>query len=138
MPRRAVSQQRSTQRRIPRRSSGSTFLRNPSYRTATVYTATVTNGGSLPTAPSISIAGPVAAASMYFENATAGKTVWVNTTVGSGQTLTVDFSTRTVTLAGATLSGVVSVDSRWWDLAPGNNTVRSNVGASVSFRDAFA
>lgn len=139
MPQRAVRQQRSTQRRSARQRKGTTrFVRNPNYRTSTVFSGTITNTGTIATAPSISIAGPVVPASIYFENATAGKTVWINQAVASGQTLTVDFSTRTVTLAGATVTGVVTIDSRWWELAPGANTVRSNVAASVTHRDAYA
>lgn len=140
MPRRAVAQQRITvpKRRPVQPRRRVRTVRNPSYRAATVYSATVTNGGIIATSPTISIAGPVTPSTIYFENATAGKTVWINQTVGSGQTLSVDFSTRTVTLSGTTVTGVVTVDSRWWDLAPGANTVRSNVAATVTHRDAYA
>ena len=130
--------QRMTQRRSPRPRDGAhRNVRNPSYRTATVYSGTANNTGVSATAPTITIAGPVAASTVYFENATAGKTVWINITVGSGQTLSVDFSTRVVTLAGVTQTGVVSIDSRWWDLAAGNNTIRSNVAATVTWRPAY-
>lgn len=138
MPRRAVPVQRfraPRHRSTPQRSVGA---RNPSHRAATVYSGTITNSGTVATAPSISIAGPLTTPTVYFENATAGKTVWVNVTVGSGQTLVVDFAARTVTLAGVLLSGVLSVDSRWWDLAPGANTVRSNVTATITHRDAYS
>lgn len=137
MPRRGVAQQ---VHRAPRRqaTSGRTVnFRNPAARSATTYTATVTNSGSVATSPTISIDGPLTATSVFFENVTAGKTVWINQTVGAGETLSVDFSTRTVTLEGVTVTGVVSVDSRWWELAPGGNTIRSNVAASVSHRDAY-
>lgn len=138
MPRRAVPVQSfrtPRHRSIPQRSIGA---RNPNHRAGSVYTATITNNGTVATAPAITISGPLSVPTVYFENATAGKTVWVNQTVGSGQTLTVDFGARTVTLAGVTLSGVLSVDSRWWDLAPGANTVRSNVAATVTHRDAYS
>lgn len=135
MARRGVAQQ---VHRAPRRQvtgGRSTSFRNRA--AATTYTATVTNNGSVATSPTISIDGPLTPTTVFFENVTAGKTVWINQAVGAGETLSVDFSTRTVTLEGVTVSGVVSVDSRWWELAPGNNTIRSNVGASVSHRDAY-
>lgn len=137
MPRRGVAQQSF---RAPRRQASigrTTTVRNPAGRTATIFSGTVTNGGTIATHPIISIAGPVAPSTIYFENATAGKTVWINQAVADGQTLTVDFATRTVTLAGVSVTGAVSIDSRWWELAPGANTIRSNVAASVSHRDAF-
>ena len=133
MPRRAVSQQvyRARPTRQPSRST--TSQRNPA--AGTTYSGTVTNSGTVETAPTITVSGPAAAP--FFENVTAGKTVWVNVAVPSGQDLVVDFATKTVTLNGVTQSNAVGVDSRWWTLAPGANTIRSNVAASVSHRDAF-
>ena len=138
MPRRAVAVQRFTARRPAIIRARSRLRRNPAYRAGTVYSASVTNAGST-ASPSftVSIAGPVTPTGVYFENATQGKTVWISTAPASGQTLTVDFSTRTVTLAGSTLSGVVTIDSRWWDLSAGVNTIRSNVAATVTHRDAY-
>lgn len=137
MPRRGVAQQVHSAPRRQATSGRTTTFRNPAARSATTYTATVTNSGSVATAPTISIDGPLAPTTVFFENVTAGKTVWINQAVGAGETLSVDFATRTVTLEGVTVSGVVSVNSRWWELAPGDNTIRSNVGASVSHRDAY-
>ena len=136
MPRRVVAAQRFSapaRRAVRPRSS---TLRNP--LTQTVFSATVTNSGTVASAPVISIAGPLSTPTVYFENATADKRVTLNITVGAGQTLSVDFATRIVTLASVEQSGVVTVESRWWDLAPGANTVRSNVAASVSHRNAFS
>lgn len=139
MPRRAVSQQRFTPRRslAPRRGRSS-VTRNPAYRAATVYSATVTNSGTVATAPTISYTATGSVASVYFLNATAGKTIWINQPLVNTDVLSVDFAARTVTLNGVTVSGVLSVDSRWWDLAPGANTVRSNVPASITHYNAYS
>lgn len=138
MPRRAVAQQRYTApRRQPTRPS-SRIRRNPAYRAGTVYTATVTNAGTLATAPTISYTSASSYASVYFENATAGKTVWLARALVNGDVLSVDFAARTVTLNGTVLADVVTVDSRWWELASGANTVRSNIPASVTHRDAYS
>lgn len=137
MPRRAVAQQRFTVPRRHRIHAHGHTLRNVAYRASTVYSATVTNAGTVPTAPTISYTAVGSWTTVYFENVTAGKTVWINQTLTNGQVLAVDFSARTVTVDGVTVNGVVSVDSRWWDLASGANTVRSNVPASVSHHDAF-
>lgn len=137
MPRRATAQQRfrgSTPR--PRPAHGTTVVRNRSGLSATVYSATVTNSGTLATSPTISKTGVTGPVTVYFENVTAGKTVWVNVPSGTGD-LSVDFATKTVTHAGSTVSGAVTEDSRWWTLAPGANTVRSNIAASVTHRDAY-
>lgn len=137
MPRRGVAQQvhRATRRQA---AGGRTVtFRNPAARSATTYSATVTNSGSVATSPIITIDGPLTPTTVFFENVTVGKTVWINQAVGAGETLSVDFSTRSVTLEGVTVTGAVSVDSRWWELAPGGNVVRSNVAASVGHRDAY-
>lgn len=138
MPRRAVAQQRFVRRASLARSSVSTHVRNPSYRAGTTFTATVTNAGTVVTAPTISYTAVGSWVSVFFTNVTAGKTIWVNQSLTNGQVLVVDFSARTVTVDGVAVSGVLSVDSRWWDLAVGANTIRSNVPASVSHRDAFS
>lgn len=137
MPQRART--RSTQRRSrPVRRHKAAFLRNPSYRNPTVYTGTVTNAGTVATSPMITVTGPVSGASVFLENVTARQTVWVNVTVGAGQELVVNFSTKAVTLDGVALAAsVVSIGSRWWLLSPGANTVRSNAQASVSHHDAY-
>lgn len=138
MPRRAVAQQRHAppKRQVSSPSSRSVG-RNPAYRAGTVYTAAVTNAGTLPTAPTFTFTSAASHASVYFENVTAGKTVWLTQALVNGDVLSVDFDARTVTLNGTVLTNVVTAESRWWDLAPGANTVRSNIAASVTHRDAY-
>ena len=137
MPRRATAQQRSYGRGSRARPAhGTTVARNRAGLSTTVFTATVTNSGTLASAPTISKTSVTGPTTVYFENATAAKTVSVSVPAGTG-TLSVDFSTRVVTFASATVEGAVTEDSRWWTLAPGANTVRSNVAASVSHRDAY-
>ena len=136
MPRRGVA---ITQTKAPRRGrikARSHVRRSPSFNAGTIKTGTATNSGSVATAPTITVTGPQTPATIYFQNATQGKTIWVNQTVGSGHTLTIDFSARTVTLDSSVLSGVLTVDSRWWDLSPGANTINSNVAATVTWRAA--
>lgn len=137
MPRRATSQQAFRARPVRRARGRVLHSRNPSFNDATAYSATVTNSGTLAVSPTITETGITGPTTVYFENATAGKTVWINVPAGSG-TLVVDFATRTVTFAGSTVTGVVADGSRWWTLAPGANTVRSNVSASVAHRDAYS
>lgn len=138
MPRRAVPQQRFTAPRHRAIRARSKSRRNPNYRTPTTYSNTVTNSGTVASADfTISIAGPVTPTSVYFENTTQGKTVWITLAPASGQTLVVDFYARTVTLAGVAQTDALTSDSRWWDLSAGANTIRSNVGATVAARDAF-
>lgn len=142
MPRRGTAVQRNAPARrrpvTPVATRAKRRIRNPSYRAQTVYSGTVTNAGTVASPNfTISIAGPVTPSAVYFENATQGKTVWLTIAPASGQTLTVDFYARTVTLAGVTQSGVVTSDSRWWDLSSGANTIRSNVAATVTPNDAY-
>lgn len=135
MPRRAVAQQRyrAPRHRAPR--ARSSLHRTPA--TQVVKSATVTNAGTVETAPVLSKTSVTGPTTVYFENATQAKTVWVSVPAGTGD-LSVDFSTKAVTFAGSTLTDAVTVDSRWWTLSPGANTIRSNVAASVTHRDAFS
>lgn len=134
MPRRAVPRQVFQRPAARRVHSGTRTSRNLNYRHSVVYTATLTNLGPVDTYPTATIAGPITAATVYFENATSVKTVAVATSVPNGQTLTVNFQARTVTLNGVDITSQVTIDSRWWALAPGANLVRSNVAATVTFR----
>jgi hypothetical protein len=121
--RRATSQQRFKAPRHRPATARRRRTRNPSFDDQTVYTATVTNNGTIESAPSVSKTGVTGPTTAYFENATQAKTVWVNVPSGTG-TLAVDFATRTVTFAGSTLTDVVTEASRWWTLSAGANTIR--------------
>lgn len=138
MPRRAVPVQRYVAPKPRKVRAHSSARRNPAYRAGVVYTGTATNSGTVATNPTITVTGPVTPTSLFFENATAGKTIWINCAVGSGQTLTVDFGARTVRLNSTVQTNVLTADSRWWDLASGANTLRSNVAAAVTWRNAYS
>lgn len=137
MPRRAVPQQRyqaRPARRVVR--AHARVARNQGFRSAAVLSATVTNVGTVDTAPVLSKTSVTGPTTVYFESLTQGKTVWVNVPAGSGD-LSVDFATKTVTFGGATVSDAITQESRWWTLDPGANAIRSNVAASVTYRDAY-
>lgn len=138
MPRRNGFKQFVAPKRRPKQRPHSRVRRNVAGLTASSYSATVTNSGTVESGRlTLTVTGP-SSAGVYFENATQGKTVWVDTTVPAGQALTVDFATKTITLNGVDISTTVTGESRWWTLSPGANTVRSNVAVSVSHRDAYS
>lgn len=131
MPRTVVRGRRPTRSR-----SRSVVARPP--RTYAVFSATVTNAGTVAAGPSVDVAGPTAAG-WILRNATTGQTLHVNYAVPSGRTLTVDLKARTLTLdGGSVVTGAVDlVNSTWWTLAPGANTVQASVAAIVRHRDAW-
>lgn len=136
MPRRAVPQQRFVAPKRRPVKARSRVRRNPSFRAGTTYSGTATNLGTVATAPTFTYTSTGAYASVFLENATAGKTVWLAQALVNGDVLSVDFLARTVTLNGSTVSAVTG-ESRWWDLAPGANTIRSNIPAAVEWRNAY-
>lgn len=55
--------------------------------------------------------------------------------INSGETLVIDFATRTITLAGVDHSDKVRTDNQWWVLNPGANLItatRSNTPANTA------
>lgn len=85
-------------------------------------TETITNTGDLPSAPVITAPGPFV--DPKISNDTAGKYLnFDGLTVASGETLTVDMGARTAEVDGASVFSKLTLDSEFWDLATGNNTV---------------
>lgn len=103
--------------------------------------ATLTNAGSLPTHPTITIHGP--ATNPRLENVTTGRTLELAITVADGEFLEVDMYEHTVLLGGTAsrYNAVTSAD--FWPLVKGANEVRFAVdsgggnGADVAWRDAW-
>lgn len=93
-------------------------------------------GGTFPTPPRLQVtgtaAGPIAVT-------LAGRTVQINTSLGSGQLLVVDFNANTITKAGAALYSSVA-QLQWFDLVPGNNVLTYSGGGTpvIYWRNAWA
>lgn len=103
---------------------------------------TVTNGGTFEagTEPILTVTGP-AAGPIAISNGAPAKTVKVNTALGSGETLVVDFAAgvRTVTINGQSRYDLLDSTTQWWALAPGANQVTYSGGgtASLAHRNAW-
>lgn len=79
------------------------------------------NAGTFPAVPVWTVVGP--ATNPRITNDTTDFYVQIDTTVGAGQTLVVDFSEKTVMLAGTSIYNSLNTGSRWWQLEPGNNDI---------------
>lgn len=103
---------------------------------------TITNDGNFATPWRAVIDGPVTNPSI--ENVDTGETISVTLVVGSGDELVIDSETRTIMLNG-TASRYSSLDagSNWWDMAPGNNTIKFRAATftastlTLTWRDAW-
>lgn len=100
------------------------------------------NDGSYPAPWVATINGPVT--TPRIENITSGETLEFEITLATGETLVVDSLFRTVLLGGtASRYSTLTAESEWFQLAPGQNSVRF-AGASgtgtmdLSYRDAWA
>ncbi len=107
--------------------------------TSTSGTASVTNAGTFPTYPVITLTGPLT--NVTLTNQTTGEVLTIALTIASGDTLTIDFLNKTVLLNG-TASRYFAKSGTWWQLQPGANsisfTAQSGSGsASVAWRDAW-
>lgn len=91
-------------------------------------TFTATNSGNFPTRPIAVITGP--ATNPRIENVTAGKTVQFDLALGATDSLTIDFDSHSVLLNGtASRRSTMTSSSQWWELAPGDSTIRFNANA---------
>lgn len=82
-----------------------------------------TNVGSFPTAPKITVSGPVRDATI--ENVTTGKSIRIKEGLADDESLVLDMDKRSARLNG-TQDRRYYVDdaSDWWDLKPGDNDIR--------------
>lgn len=84
---------------------------------------TLTNSGNFPSRPTAHIDGPVT--NPKIENIDLGKFLKFSISLASTDYLDIDFDARTVVLNGtASRYGTITSDSQWWDLPPGNSTIR--------------
>jgi hypothetical protein len=94
-----------------------------------------TNAGEFAAPWTATIAGPIV--NPVLENVTTGQAIAFTISVGAGETLVVSSLDRSVLLNGtASRYSSLVVGSSWWELAPGDNTVRlagTSGSGSVSF-----
>lgn len=105
-------------------------------------TAVATNVGTYPTKPVVTLIGPVD--TPYVQNTTTGQFLKFNIVLATGDTLAIDFDARSVVLNGtASRRSALSVDSQWFDLNPGSNTLLYSAAgftastATVTWRSAY-
>lgn len=84
----------------------------------------VTNAGSTPTSPTLTVSGPIS--NPIFTNVTTGQVLSLTTTIAAGASVTVDFAARTiVNQAGTSIYASLNyTTSQWWALASGTNSVK--------------
>lgn len=85
------------------------------------------NAGNFRTRPVATIVGPCT--NPTIENVTTGETIAFTITLGSTDTLVVDFDARTVELNGQSRYSSKTTSSVWWELAPGTTEVHFNANA---------
>ncbi len=99
--------------------------------TAAPNTQVATNIGTVSTKPVITVTGPVD--TPVIQNVTQGSLLKVNVVLASGDTLTIDTDARSVMLNGtASRRSSLSVDSTFWDLSPGANTIKYSAAAATA------
>jgi hypothetical protein len=82
---------------------------------------TLTNIGNAPSSPSVTLTGPLDAG-WRLENTTTGKYISFSAGVSAGQDLIIDFVTRSATMDGTPITGLI--DGAWWEVVPGINTIK--------------
>lgn len=104
-------------------------------------TVLVTNLGNFPSRPVLRVNGP--SNTPRIENITAGKFLAANLAVAAGEYLEFDLDAHTVLLNGtASRYGTLVAGSSWWEIAPGDNSLRFTSADSagtldVHFRSAW-
>jgi hypothetical protein len=84
--------------------------------------AVAVNNGDVLIYPQFKIVGPVI--NPRITNMNENKFVQINITTGASDELIVDMGKRTVTLNGGSVLSFRTLDSTWWGLSPGNNTIQ--------------
>lgn len=122
--------------RRPRRLGNNETLRNQGAVGTGLRTATINNAGAIATPPTVEFAGP-AGSVLFARNVTDGsKTVTINITLGSGETLVIDFAKRTAKVGTTDHTAKIDPTSKWWELRAGNNTIEVSHAATVKHRVA--
>jgi hypothetical protein len=102
---------------------------------------TLTNIGSQPTSPTITLTAPLT--NPYITNQRTGAFLKFNYTINIGDApVVVNCATQTITQGANTLTGVISQDSTFWSLLPGQNTIGFSASAgsgtaTVTFNPVF-
>ena len=102
---------------------------------------TATNDGEFPTPWVATLTGPLT--SPRITNATSDETIRIDGTLESGETLVIDSADRSILLNGTTQRyRWLRSQSQWFDLAPGDNTIRFAATAGtgslqLEFRSAW-
>lgn len=101
------------------------------------FATTVTNGGTYPTRPILTVAG---SATSPITLAIGSQTLRINAALAGGDTLVVDTGAKTVLLNGVARYDLLDNASQWPALAPGSNAVVYTGGgtATLARRDAYA
>lgn len=81
----------------------------------------ITNAGDAYIYPQIKIEGKVT--NPIITNVTENKFVKINVTTSSTDELIIDLNERIVTLNGSSILSYRTLDSSWWGLSPGGNTI---------------
>jgi hypothetical protein len=104
--------------------------------------AFATNAGNAPAWPVITLSGPVSNPSI--RNATSNRTVALNLTLASDESLVIDMAARTVLLNGtANRRNALLPSSAWWAIEPGSNEIQYRAAAftastaTVTYRSAW-
>lgn len=95
------------------------------------------NEGTMSTRASVTVTGPIA--TPLLRNVTSGEELAVDVALDAGETLIVDFDLHAVSVGGVSRRSAVLSGYRWWELAPGTNTLRleadtSEAGASMALQ----
>ena len=110
---------------------------------STPGTPTLTNSGSAPSPPTISITAPVAGLTqVILSNTTSGDTLTWNGSITSGEVLVIDMEDMSIAVAGSSDPSGFSSGSAFWSLEPGNNSVSISstptaAATVISWRDRW-
>lgn len=99
-------------------------------------TQVIANAGTFPTWPTITF--NAGATNPKIENLTTNEYLLITGSVPSGTV--VDFANRTIMSGGTSLYDQLSGLSTWWDLEPGNNSIKNTAGGAtvaVTWRGAW-
>ncbi len=93
-------------------------------------TTIINNTGDVDSFPTITVPG--ACTNPTITNTTTGKTLqFVGLTLSAGQSLIIDCDARTAKVGSVSKIALLSADSEFWTLAPGNNTITFGVSSGT-------
>lgn len=105
-------------------------------------TASITNAGTAPTRPTVTLNGPLA--DPQIANVTVGRSLaFTGLNIAAGDNVVIDFDRRTALYNGsASRNNYLAASSAWWELAPGGNNITIAAGggsgtAVIAWRSAW-